>query len=227
VIKELIKLANKLDEKGLFEEADKLDKIIEDSTKEYESELDIPILGEDGADEYQAKSTVSKAIERSIDMPHFKNTFLMRNPGADSEGSIFNEPQTPESLMAADWKEFSHPAIQAPAIGYSAPIPGSMNLIKLDTLDPQTPVRMEVGHKGESEYVTALLSPADVGQKGTPVNHTVILLGPSDDGLIVWTFHPGDPIRPSTTTPSAETEAAKTVEDVIRLGFQYGKITGS
>ena len=34
VIKELIKLANKLDEQELYEEADKLDKIIEDSAKE-------------------------------------------------------------------------------------------------------------------------------------------------------------------------------------------------
>ena len=102
-----------------------------------------------------------------------------------------------------------------------------MNLVELDTLDPQTPIKMELGHKGETEYVTALLSPADVGQTGTPVDHTVLLLGPSDDGLIVWTFHPGDPIRPSTTEPNAETEAAKTVEDAMNLGFQYGKITGS
>ena len=200
MLKELIKLANELDEKGMTEEADRLDDIIEEAGEEGESKS----TG-------SSADTVRDAIERTMDMPHFKNTFLMRNPGADSEGSIFNEPQTPESLMAAEWKEFSHPAIQAPAVGYSAPISGSMNLIKLDTLDPQTPVRMELGHKGETEYVTALLSPADVRQKGTPVDHTVILLGPSDDGLIVWTFHPGDPIRPSTTTNESVLEYGKSI----------------
>ena len=231
VIKELIKLANKLDEQELYEEADKLDKIIEDSAKEYGSELNMPILGEDGEGKYQANSTGSNAksavlgaIERSMDMPHFKNTFLMRNPGANSEGSTFDEPQTPETLMAAEWREFYHPEIQTPAKGYFAPIPGSMKLIKLDTLDPKTPIRMELDKNG---YITAALSPADVGRGGVPVHHTVMLLGPSDDGPIVLTFHPGDPVRPSTTAPSAETRAAKTVEEAMCLGFQYGKIAGS
>lgn len=215
MIKKLIKIANKLDSLGLTEEADKMDEIIGEVTEE-------------GLEEKSnASSEVSAAIKRSLDMPHFENTFLMRNPGAESEGSIFNEPQTPESLMSAEWIEFSHPDIGGPAIGYEAPIPGTMNLIKLDTLDPQTPIRMELGHKGEIPYVTALLNPADVGQKGVPVKHTVMLLGPGEEGNIVWTFHPGDPIRPSTTKPNSETEAAKTVQDVINLGFQYGKITGS
>ena len=97
-------------------------------------------------------------------------------------------------------------------------------LIKLDTLDPKTPVRMELDKNG---YITAALSPADVGRGGVPVHHTVMLLGPSDDGPIVLTFHPGDPVKPSTTTPSTETRAAKTVEEAMCLGFQYGKITGS
>ena len=215
MLKELIKLANELDEKGMTEEADRLDDIIEEA-------------GEEGDPKSTGSSadTVRDAIERTMDMPHFKNTFLMRNPGTESEGSIFNEPQTPETLMAAEWKEFSHPAIMTPAVGYSAPIPGTMNLVKLETLDPQTPIRMELGHKGETEFVTTLINSSDIGQNGVPVDHTVILLGPGEDGHIVWTFHPGDPIRPSTMTPSPETEAAKTVEDAMSLGFQLGKITG-
>ena len=224
MIKKLIKLANKLDEKGLFEEADKLDEIIKDSTKEYESELEVPTLNEDSADKYKANDIVSDAIERSMDMPSFKNIFLIRNPGVDSKGSTFDKPQTPETLMAAEWREFHHPDIQAPAIGYSAPIPGSMKLVKLNTLDPKTPVRMELNDDG---YVTAMISPADIGQKGVPVSYTVMLLAPSDDGPVVLTFHPGDPVRPSSTTPSAATRVAKTAEEVMCLGFQYGTITGS
>jgi hypothetical protein len=200
---------------GLTEEADEMDKVIKE------------VAAEGGEERSNASNEVSAAIQRTLGMPHFENTFLTRNPGPDSEGSVFSEPQTPETLMAADWSEFSHPDIAGLAVGYSAPIPGTMNLIKLDTLDPQTPIRMELGHKGETPYVTALLSPADIERRGAPVEHTVILLGPGEDGHIVWTFHPGDPVRPSTKEPSPETEAAKTVQDVISLGFQYGKIAGS
>jgi hypothetical protein len=171
-------------------------------------------------------NVVKAAIQRSLDMPHFKNTFITRNPGPESEGSTFNRRQTPQSLMKAKWAPFSHPSIQAPAVGYSAPISGTMNLIKLTDLDPDTPVKMVLGHKGETPFVTALLSPRDIGIAGTPVDHTVILLGPGDDGNIVWTFFPGDPIQPSSTEPSRETRAAKTVEDAINLGFMYGKIAG-
>lgn len=184
------------------------------------------LMEEEEASDSDASSIVSQAIKRSLDMPHFKNTFLTRNPGPESEGSTFDEPQTPETLMAAEWKEFSHPEISDPAVGYSANIPGMMNLIKLKDLDPETPVRMELGHKGEVPFVSALVSAEDVGKKGVPVDHTVILLGPGGDGQIVWTFFPGDPIQPSTTEPSPETKAVKTVKDAIELGFEYGKITG-
>ena len=176
--------------------------------------------------EEKNSNEVKAAIQRSLDMPHFKNTFITRNPGPESEGSTFKRRQTPQSLMKANWKPFSHPSIQAPAIGYSAPIPGTMNIVKLTELDPDTPVRMVLGHKGETPFVTALLSPRDIGMTGIPVDHTVILLGPGEDGLIVWTFFPGDPIMPSSTEPSAETDAVETVEDAINLGFMYGKIAG-
>ena len=225
MLKELIKLANELDEKGLTEEADKLDGVIQEI--EPSSELDLPILEEEGASERYATEIVRAAIQRSLDMPHFKNTFLTRNPGPESEGSTFNEPQTPETLMQAQWSEFSHPDIKAPAVGYKADIPGIMNLIRLTDLDPQTPMKMVPGHKGETPFVTALLSPKDIGVAGTPVDYTVILLGPGEDGHIVWTFFPGDPISPSTTEPSPETKAAQTVEDAIKLGFMWGKVTGA
>ena len=88
-------------------------------------------------DKLDATENVRAAIQRSLDMPHFKKTFLTRNPGPESEGSTFNEPQTPETLMQAQWSEFSHPDIKAPAVGYKANIPGTMNLIRLTDLDPQ------------------------------------------------------------------------------------------
>lgn len=198
---------------SFLNEAEEIEKLTQQDSKE-DNNLD-------------ASKVVKEAIQRSMGMPHFEKTFLTRNPGPESEGSTFNEKQTPESLMEAKWSEFSHPDIKAPAVGYKADIPGTMNLIKLADLDPQTPVEMVLGHKGETPFVTALLRPKDIGGGGTPVDHTVILLGPGKDGHIVWTFFPGDPISPSTTKPSSDTKAAKTVEDAMALGFEWGKVTGS
>lgn len=173
-----------------------------------------------------ASSIVRSAIERTKDMPHFQKTFITRNPGPNSEGSTFKEPQTLESLAAANWSPYNHPEIKAPAMGYRADIPGMMNLVKLSEVEPETPIKMELGHKGETKFVTVLLSPKDLGQSGTPVDHTVILLGPGESGPIVWTFFPGDPVAPSTSTPNEKTRSAKTVRDAMALGFMYGKITG-
>ena len=65
---------------------------------------------------------------------------------------------------------------------------------------------------------------SDVPSNLTDTDFTTILLGPGDDGLIVWTFFPGPPIAPSTTTPSAETEAVKVAADAKELGFDYAKV---
>lgn len=209
MFKELIKIANELDERGLTDEADTLDEIIGGA--------------EEGGD---ASSIVIDAIERSAGMPHFEKTFETRNPGPDSEGSVFNEPQSVESLKAAKWEAFSHPDIKAPAKGFSAQIPGKIGLVNLADLDPSTPIRMELGHKGEDEFVTTLIDKADAPLEKLEVDFTVMLIGPGEGGDIVWTFFPGDPIMPSSMTPSTETESASTAQDAIDLGFSYGKVTG-
>lgn len=278
IYKELVSLANELDQRGLVREADTVDSLVikaasfipekvepfsvkiiggrfeggsgmvtdryddgvygidldepmHDSGRGFASEEQIEETtpnaeGAAGAAPDDASSLVRAAIKRTQGMPHFENTFLTRNPGPDSEGSIFSEPQTVETLMAAEWTSFDHAEIKSPAKGYSANISGRLGLVRLSDLDPDTPARMELGHKGEDEYVTVLIDSSDASPEALDVNFTVILLGPSDDGDIVWTFFPGDPVAPSVMTPSAETESVQTAQDAIDLGFDYGKITG-
>lgn len=202
----LVHLANRLDSLGLVKEASILDDVLYKLAEE--------------------DSVVIDTIKRSLEMPHFKNTFLTRNPGPESEGSTFLEPQTPESLMSANWEKYDHPDIAPPAIGYKADIPGKVGVIKLSELNPETPIKMELGHKGEDEFVFPIISQSDVPSRLSEVDFTTLLIGPGGDDLIVYTFFPGDPIMPSTTTPSEETESAKTVRDAMRLGFEYGKVSG-
>tara|TARA_Y100000287_G_C14218877_1_gene355084 strand:+ start:928 stop:1617 length:690 start_codon:yes stop_codon:yes gene_type:complete len=225
MLKELIKIANDLDELGLTGEADELDKILKE---EYVDTPDTPILGEEGAEAHSATQRVRKALKETIGMPHLKTTFVDRNPGGDSEGSVFKEKQTLESLMKAEWLDYSHPNIAPPATGaFITQIPGTLGLIELASLDPATPISMEPGSKGNKPYVTVLVEKEDAPVEATEVEHTILIVGPfQDKEEIVYTFHPGDPIRPSSMRPSEATDNAKTAADAIALGFDYGKIKG-
>jgi len=210
MLKKLINVANILDSRGLRKAADRLDRII---TK----------LAEEQGDS-SASEEVRQAIDRTIGMPHYENTFLTRNPGDESEGSVFFEAQTSESLKAASWEPYSHPDISARARGYKTNISGTFGLVDLNSLAPDTPVKAVLGHKGEDPFITMLIDKSSVPSDLTKTDFTTILLGPGDDGLIVWTFFPGPPLAPSRTTPSAETEAVKTAADAIAIGFDYAKI---
>jgi hypothetical protein len=203
-------------------------KLAEDEADEFESGVAFEALQADEAVESEASSIVAEAIDRSVGMPHFEKTFLTRNPGGEAEGSTFFEPQDAESLKAAVWRPYPHPDIKAPAQGFKADITGTFGLVKLKDLEPDTPIKMVLGHKGEAlegeePFVTVLIDGTDVPSDLTRAEFTTILLGPGEGGLIVWTFFPGPPIAPSTMTPSAETEAVKVAADAIALGFDYAK----
>ena len=219
MLKELISIANELDKRSLRMEADKLDSII---LKFAEDNFDDENFVEPG--EHNASQIVSDAIERSVGMPHYEATFLTRNPGDEAEGSVFLEAQTSDSLKNAVWEPYDHEDIKAPAQGYKANIPGTFGLIELKHLDPDVPVKMVLGHKGEEPFVTALVDKSNVSSELTDKDFTVILLGPGKDGLIVWTFFPGPPIAPSTMTPTEETDSVRTGADAIAIGFDYAKV---
>jgi len=218
MFKELIKVANTLDQKGFCELADRLDKVIIRLAEEEEES------SSQAEEDESVSKEVAEAIDRSVGMSHFEKTFLTRNPGGESEGSIFSEPQNAESLKAATWMVYNHPDILAPAQGYRADIAGTFGLVRLDDLSPDTPVKAVLGHKGETEFVTILVDRANVPSNLTNTDFTTMLLGPGDDGLIVWTFHPGPPVAPSAMTPSAETEDVKIATDAMNLGFEYAKV---
>lgn len=153
---------------------------------------------------------------------HASKLLSTRNPGPKAVGSVFDTPQTWESLQAADWQPYEHPAIGGPAAGFRAPVSGKVGLVELATLDPSTPVTMVDGHE------TGFVSPVVEGLDRQPVAFSVMLVGPADKDdptLIVWTVFPGDPVRPSSLrveeTPSGTT---LTAAEAIALGFDLAKV---
>lgn len=214
MLKDLVKVANRLDSLGLTKEADFLDNLI------YK-------IAEDGLTDLtqDPSANVAAAIEASLNIPHFINTFKTRNPSPESEGSTFIEPQTPESLASARWEPYNHPDISPPAVAYRANIPGYFGVINLTEVDRSTPVQIVKAHKGAVNEASCLLLASDVVRPKS--DFTTILLGPYEGSQVVWTFFPGPPIAISTLDWSEELESnVKTAGDAIDAGFKFGKLVG-
>lgn len=159
---------------------------------------------------------------------YFDACLAQRNPGPTSLGSVFREAQTRTSLTLAPWEPYAHPAVQAPAVAFKAPIPGLLGVVELEGLPLDLPVTL-ADPKG-----TGFLEATVELQGGRPaVDFTVLLLGPdrADPQVeTLWTFFPGEPIAPSRL----DVERAKsvgmvadrpcTVIECIAAGLRYAKV---
>jgi len=175
-----------------------------------------------------ASARVAAALLAS-DPAYVQKTLDQRNPGPKAVGSVFDEPQTAESLAAAEWVVSDDPGVVAPAVGFRAPIPGTVGLVELAKLDPSTACVVKPTHGGAAAFVAAFVKRDAVPAETVKVGYTTLMVGPKDKDNgdlteVLWTFHPGAAVRPSTMAPSAETEAVTTVEQAIALGFGLAKV---
>lgn len=243
----LAKVANKLDSLGLTKEADALDKLISklaatDDVLTLEEEQDYD-MAEHGFGKHPentmilsepeerdivspARQRVIDAIKRSVGDPYFENIFIMRNPGSASEGSTFVRAQTPETLMASTWERWNHPAVEAPAIAFKAPsIAGHFGILDLEKLPSDLPISITKDHKGAGNNAVCIVTDKSVQR---PLSrYTTMLLGPGEDGEVVWTFFPRPPTSPSNLPWDDSMIGIKTAGDALSAGFKYGKLGGS
>lgn len=221
MLKSLVKIANKLDSLGLTKEADVLDREI---VKLAQMDEMLDLEKEDGLSD--PSSRVRRAIEASIDMPHFKGAFITRNPSPESEGSTFFEAQSPESLIEANWSEYNHPDVLSIAKAFRTDIPGYFGVVDLREIDSETPVEIVMAHKKTLDEAACIIPASEMPRP--KADFTTIILGPDDGKEIVWTFHPGPPIKPSAIIWTQDmADSVTTAGDAIAAGFKYGKFGGS
>ena len=155
---------------------------------------------------------------------HLDRCFAQRVEGPARAGSYVPGVCAEElelALLLAGWEEYSHPAVQAPAVAFKAQIPGIMDLVALAELLPEHEVQL-LDPKGTGS-VEACVRLA--GSAGTPVEFTVALLGPGDDGKdVVWTFFPGDPIRPSAIPAEGNVGRRVSAAIAIAMGLPIAKV---
>lgn len=162
----------------------------------------------------------------------------------DRAGSWF--PTTtacePESLLAvllaAPWEPYDHPEIKIPGVGFRAPIKGFNGMVSLSGL-PSHGILTLLDPKGGEEYWTGerSVSPSIRASEYNLVpaseDFTVLIVGPTRDDPSeheVWTFHPGNPVKPSMVNRIDEIGRdlhgrQVTVAEARSMGFNFAKLT--
>lgn len=160
---------------------------------------------------------------------YFTNTLKSRLAG----GSGSRYPQFADAdaleaaLLNAKWTPFTHPAIESGCTGVMSDIPGEMGMIELDKLNDEDEVKL-VDHKN-----TGMVSAEVSADEYVPVDFTVMITGEHEGETVVFTFHPGNPVQPSTVTSEhfmfskniLDRRTRITVREAREMGFDYAKIT--
>ena len=147
---------------------------------------------------------------------------------ADAAGSTLRLPPaytgTIENMLRASaWFTFDHHAVlpQCSAVA-TFDLCGRIGIVELAQLDDDRVLEIsDLKGTGYADVIMPLTqNEADAMRPRTGL--TVMILGPSDHGELVWTFHPGAPVPPSTfPTPATRTI---TVRDAIFAGVRHAKI---
>lgn len=135
-----------------------------------------------------------------------------------------------KELMSAEWEEFKHPNIARGChgyISYSNGLHGFVGVIPLSMLPAGTKCYLR-DIKGTG---TLSLCVKPVGnERGLVSTYTVLITGDDGYGECMFTFHPGDPLKPSSLTSDGSNEHGLrdgdeiSVKEAIRYGFRHAKI---
>ena len=110
-----------------------------------------------------------------------------------------------DTILDTGWFEYPEcPALLPGCRAYRAAIPGTIDLRKVADLADDTTVRWVTTDHGY-QY------PTIVGDAGNYVDYTTLIVGEEQGRQIVFTFHPGDPIRPAQVPADVDTTAVDTI----------------
>lgn len=122
-------------------------------------------------------------------------------------------------LRDGEWSEYAHDAIAPGCRAFVAPIPGKMRMISLDEMADGDWVTLD-DQKGTG-FVSVMFDGGD-SDIGTEVDFTVLICGEDEGKWIVFTFHPGPPVSPSTVKGTHGRKIQ--VYEAKALGFRWAKV---
>jgi hypothetical protein len=151
---------------------------------------------------------------------YFEKCLVQRTSGSGSSYRNLTPETLEQALLGTSWEPFDHPDVMAGCHAFKAPLPGTFGLVDLSTLPVDSLVFL--ADPKDTGFVEAEVE----GTKGGQVAFTVIILGTEQGEEIVFTFHPGDPIRPSRMQKDGLWDKI-TVGQALELGFKWAKVRSS
>ena len=156
------------------------------------------------------------------------NMLKQRLPGG--KGSIYQGGYTVETLkdalIGAAYKAKTHTEINEPCVGFVAYgiAGGEYGMVKI--IDQPDDAKFVIVDDKKTGKVSLLL----VGATGRiPTTETWVILGPANNGEeVFYTFHPGEPIPPATTsTEELPVGTILSKQEALAKGFNLAKVGGN
>ena len=183
-------------------------------------------------DNKHAREEVLEAItntERLLGRYFSTNLDTRTDTGIGSTYDGMSPEELRTALKAADWKEVEHADVMPGCRAYVTKdiAGGRFGLLNVRDL-PDDTLFIAEDPKG-----TGRISIAAAGVPGPHANETFLIVGkdtdqpdPADrEKPVVFTFHPGEPVRPSlVSTKDIQDGTVLTKDDVIKLGFDMAKV---
>ena len=162
---------------------------------------------------------------REILPSYFEKTLEQRLDNNSAAGSIFEGfgtiQEVEDKILTSQWEEYRHENLAPDTTGFCCHwIGGCIGTVPLTTLDDTQVVILD------DRKNTGRVSATVKGVRGASTDLTVIILGQHEGREVIFTIHPGAPVKPSTVTMESGMHGKTiTAKEAIELGLQTAKIT--
>lgn len=168
--------------------------------------------------------SVQKYIKntKNIIPEYWDNTLKQRLTGG--AGSCFTQFKSVEALekalLESEWVETTHPDVDSSSLKlFKTNLKGRFGLVKVQDLPVGTKLICD-DRKG-----TGKISLTIKGILGPICSETYLIVGQEQGVDVVYTVHPGEPIKPSSITDTELNHGQEIDrEEAIRLGFIWAKV---
>lgn len=153
---------------------------------------------------------------------HWQKLLASRTPGESACGSVCDPQDVPlaDALAFAHWETYEHPAVMSGCVAYwTRGICGTIGIVPVSDLAEGAELEFRDAH--ETGYVEACVRM----ERPARATGTCIILGKHEGREVVFTFHPGEPIRPSCLR---KTDAPERLlkRYALGMGVKYAKVIG-
>lgn len=149
---------------------------------------------------------------------------LKNGQGSTTDYTVVEDLE--QQLLDSDWEEYKHPNIADNCSAYiTKSFGGYVGMIPIEYLSNQLICRLD-DIKGTGKL--SLTCYADTDRYS--VDYNVLIVGDDGYGPCMFTFHPGEPVKPSTLSADGHNEFGLKEGDIINVaqakdfGFKHVKL---